>query len=156
MGYCALTPSDWLSSFISAGLGLVTGLLTGYFFELRQSRKTKAERDELRIDNTSLRDQVAGLEDHLRRLNVNLTSNVPADASAAGRGQARRPVEDIHNLVLVFVAQRVDASGAVPRSQVYEHFGKTYSSEHVEHALTSLIERGDIELLDKGMVRIAP
>lgn len=153
-----MTSEDWFVAALTTAIGLVMGLATGFYFESRQLRRARAERDELRVDNQTLRVEIGELKAQLRRLNVNLTSNQtptvpPTDLDS---GKARVASTELASLIRDFVAHRLDASGTLARSRVLEHFAKAHNSADVEVALDLLIQSRVLEIVAKNRVRIAP
>lgn len=142
--------TDWLNTSIGTMLGLVTGVASGFYFEKRQTRAAKAERDELRHDNAALQERIGVLQDRITKLNVNLTTTQStSQVPIVGPGG-----DDLETAVMKYVAARLDASGGLPRARVVEHFGRTYGAAGVDQALAALQERGRIAVTADMKVRI--
>lgn len=152
-----MAPEDWLVGAVTTVAGLLIGLSTGFFFESRQTRRARSERDELREANVTLTAEVSDLKDQLRRLNVNLTSTrrPSSPTSAASRDEADETgLTQLASQVREYVAFHLDASGTVPRGRIFEHFTKTHPSTSVERALATLVDTGALDVLDGNRIRI--
>jgi hypothetical protein len=144
---------EWVSLFLSALVGLVTGVATGFYFERRQTKAARKDAEQLRADNDRLESLVSGLRDQVRGVQTNLTTHIARPRTGGGVRPTSAGPKDIAPEIFDFVRRRIDASGAVERSMIVEHFYRQHGIEAVDAGILSLTETGRISA-DKKFVRV--
>ena len=146
---------EWASLSISALVGLVTGLATGFYFERRQTKAARKDAEGLRADNARLESLVSELRDRMRGVQTNLTTHIARPTTAESTRQLTNVQPDIADEIFEFIRRRIDASGAVERSMIVERFYRQHGIEAVDAGILSLTESGRISA-DKRTVRVEP
>jgi hypothetical protein len=120
---------------ITSAVGIIVGVLTGYYFEHRSTKAARAQNDELKRQLQELRETVYSL------------------GGSSGTTVEIPPSGDLVSDVLRWASTVQDPSGRVAKSQLMTHFIESGKAKaDVDDALNRLSTAGSIRLADHWIV----
>lgn len=142
-----------LIDLLNTAIGLVLGLVTGFYFEHRSSSETRRHNAELEERLKTLKAEAEQhtrqLEDQLAKLRVGVYS---VSGSAIEERRADREDGELRGAVLARARQVQDAQGRVSRTLLTAHFfARGNRPGDVDDAITSLCEEKSMRLNGKWL-----
>ncbi|WP_159081375.1 hypothetical protein [Nocardioides sediminis] len=121
-----------LNDVVTTALGLVVGVLTGYYFEWRSSRSTRAQNIELENKLRVLRESIYSVNARDPADSIDSSVSVPKDLEQ----QLWQWLQDFQG-----------PDGTIQRTRVFDRFsGLGYNANEVMAALTRLDEQGYVDM----------
>lgn len=121
---------------VTTFLGLVLGLVTGFYFERRATLSAQAQTEDLRRQLREMRESI-----------YSVGGTVPAE-----QAQHAIPTPSAAEEIYRWVSQVQDPSGKVPRERVTARFrGSGMRREEIDAALSVLISEGRLRLDDANL-----
>lgn len=121
---------------INTGIGLIFGLLSGFYFERRNNKATRQHNAELERELAALRSSIYTVGGSIPE------KTIPLPTRVAANGDDPDPlIERVHDRA----RQTQGADGRTSRTQLIAHFSAMgHPKVDVDSAISSLCERGQL------------